>query len=62
MNAKEIEREFLINKDAWTPQDAGTHFKQGYLNAQKERVVRVRIEGSEADHQRCDYRRHALRI
>ena len=45
---KEIERKFLINKDAWTPQDAGTHFKQGYLNAQKERVVRVRIEGNKA--------------
>jgi adenylate cyclase len=46
--AKEIERKFLINKDAWTPQDAGTHFRQGYLNAQKERGVRVRIEGSQA--------------
>lgn len=26
----------------------GTHFKQGYLNSQKERVVRVRIEGTRA--------------
>jgi CYTH domain-containing protein len=43
---KEIERKFIINKDAWQPQDAGIHFKQGYLNSQKERVVRVRIEGS----------------
>ena len=46
--AKEIERKFLINRDAWKPQDAGISFKQGYLNSQKERVVRVRIEGSKA--------------
>jgi len=46
--AQEIERKFLVRKDAWTPRDEGTHFKQGYLNAQKERVVRVRIEGHKA--------------
>ena len=46
--AKEIERKYLINTAAWVPQGAGTHFKQGYLNAQKERVVRVRIEGAMA--------------
>jgi CYTH domain-containing protein len=45
---KEIERKFQVNLDAWKPQDAGIHFKQGYLNSQKERVVRVRIEGSQA--------------
>ena len=45
---KEIERKFVINQAAWTPQDAGIHFKQGYLNSQKERVVRVRIEGTVA--------------
>jgi adenylate cyclase len=43
---KEIERKFLVKAGAWIPQDAGTHFKQGYLNSQKERVVRVRIEGA----------------
>ncbi|MBL0088412.1 MAG: CYTH domain-containing protein [Ideonella sp.] len=42
---KEIERKFVIDQAAWTPRDAGIHFKQGYLNSQKERVVRVRIEG-----------------
>ena len=42
---KEIERKFVINRADWTPQDGGIHFKQGYLNSQKERVVRVRIEG-----------------
>lgn len=46
--ASEIERKFVVNQDAWKPQDAGTHFKQGYLNTQKERVVRVRIEGNQA--------------
>ncbi len=46
--AKEIERKFLVQTGAWTPRDAGIHFKQGYLNTQKERVVRVRIEGEKA--------------
>ena len=44
----EIERKFLIRHGAWTPSGSGTHFKQGYLNSQKERVVRVRIEGTRA--------------
>lgn len=46
--SKEIERKYLVKPGAWTPRDAGMHFKQGYLNSQKERVVRVRIEGSVA--------------
>ena len=45
---KEIERKYLVRPGAWTPADGGTHFKQGYLNSQKERVVRVRIEGAAA--------------
>ena len=45
---KEIERKYLVNVDAWKPQGDGIHFKQGYLNSQKERVVRVRIEGTKA--------------
>lgn len=45
---KEIERKYLVKAGAWTPQGPGTHFKQGYLNSQKERVVRVRIEGTTA--------------
>lgn len=45
---KEIERKFLVREDAWKPQGEGIHFKQGYLNSQKERVVRVRIEGTKA--------------
>jgi len=45
---KEIERKYLVKQETWKPQADGTHFKQGYLNAQKERVVRVRIEGAKA--------------
>lgn len=45
---KEIERKYLVDTTKWTPQGGGTHFKQGYLNSQKERVVRVRIEGDRA--------------
>jgi adenylate cyclase len=45
---KEIERKYLVKPGAWTPHGAGTHFKQGYLSSQKERVVRVRIEGEAA--------------
>lgn len=43
--AKEIERKFLVTLAAWTPQSGGKYYKQGYLNSQKERVVRVRIAG-----------------
>lgn len=45
---KEIERKYVINQALWQPQGSGIHFKQGYLNSQKERVVRVRIEGEKA--------------
>ena len=40
------------------------HFKQGYLNSQKERVVRVRIEGDrgQAHDQGRDHRRHPLGV
>lgn len=43
--AKEIERKFLVKLEAWKPLSAGKYYKQGYLNSQKERVVRVRIAG-----------------
>lgn len=43
--AKEIERKYLVKLEAWTPRDPGKYYKQGYLNSQKERVVRVRIAG-----------------
>lgn len=44
---REIERKYLVTA-AWVPQGEGTHFQQGYLSSQKERVVRVRIEGDRA--------------
>ncbi len=43
---REIERKFLVKQGAWTPQGPGVHFQQGYLSSRKERVVRVRIEGT----------------
>lgn len=46
--AREIERKFLVRKDAWVPRNPGVLFTQGYLNSQKERVVRVRLEGTAA--------------
>ena len=44
----EIERKFLVDLNAWVPQGPGVHFKQGYLNTDKERVVRIRAEGDKA--------------
>jgi CYTH domain-containing protein len=38
----EIERKFLLTGDAWKELARGTHYRQGYLNSQKERTVRVR--------------------
>jgi CYTH domain-containing protein len=46
--AQEIERKFLVRREVWKPVGAGTPFRQGYLSAHKERVVRVRIAGGEA--------------
>ena len=45
--AIEIERKFLVTGDAWR-QGAGTLFRQGYLNRDKQRTVRVRIAGEQA--------------
>lgn len=38
----EIEKKFLLNGDAWRKLAKGTFYRQGYLNSQKERTVRVR--------------------
>ncbi len=43
----EIERKFLVNGDAWRNAPATT-IRQGYLNRDKERTVRVRIAGDRA--------------
>ena len=44
----EIERKFLVDTTQWTPRDAGTVFRQGYLSSHRERTVRIRLEGDRA--------------
>jgi CYTH domain-containing protein len=44
----EIERKFLVDSHVWRPAGTGVLIRQGYLSSQKERVVRVRIAGSDA--------------
>jgi adenylate cyclase len=46
--AREIERKYLVDVTAWQPQGTGTPYVQGYLNSQKERTVRVRLDGATA--------------
>lgn len=43
--AVEIERKFLVVDDRWRKNAMGTLFRQGYLSAEPERTVRVRVEG-----------------
>lgn len=38
----EIERKFLLTGEDWKALAGGIHYRQGYLNSQKERTVRVR--------------------
>ncbi|MEE9910234.1 MAG: CYTH domain-containing protein [Deltaproteobacteria bacterium] len=45
--ALEIERKYLVTGNGWK-QAQGVHFIQGYLNRDKERTVRVRVEGEKA--------------
>jgi CYTH domain-containing protein len=42
--AEEIERKFLVQGDAWRTTE-GTIYRQGYLNTDKHRTVRVRVVG-----------------
>jgi len=44
---KEIERKFLVKNDSYRKFAEGKHYHQGYLNSQKERVVRVRTIGND---------------
>lgn len=41
----EIERKFLLSGDGWRSLGQPVLLRQGYLSSQRERVVRVRIEG-----------------
>ncbi len=42
----EIERKFLVTGDSWRRGVTGTLFRQGYLCAEPERTVRVRLAGA----------------
>lgn len=44
----EIERKFLVRKTDWEALGEGTVFRQGYLPAGGETVVRVRLDGAKA--------------
>jgi adenylate cyclase len=44
---KEIERKFLVKGDSWRSLAEGVPYRQGYLNTEKLRTVRVRTVGSE---------------
>jgi len=41
----EIERKFLVSDDSWRENAMGILFRQGYLSAEADRTVRVRLEG-----------------
>lgn len=45
---KEIERKFVVTSDDFKKEAEGVYIHQGFLNTDKERVVRVRIYGEEA--------------
>jgi adenylate cyclase len=45
---KEIERKFLVKGDVWRSLAEGTAYRQGYLNNDKERTVRIRTIGAKA--------------
>lgn len=40
--ATEIEKKFLLHDESWRGLAQGKRYRQGYLNAEKERTVRVR--------------------
>ena len=43
--AKEIERKFLVKNESFKLFSTGVIYRQGYLNRDKERTVRVRVAG-----------------
>jgi adenylate cyclase len=44
----EIERKFLVDKGLWKPAGEGALYRQGYICADAERIVRVRVAGRRA--------------
>jgi CYTH domain-containing protein len=45
---KEVERKYLVKGDAWRVLAKGAYYRQGYLNSDKERTVRIRSTGDKA--------------
>jgi CYTH domain-containing protein len=45
---KEVERKYRVSGEAWRALGRGTHYRQGYLNSNKERTVRIRSTGEKA--------------
>ncbi|MGH7331774.1 MAG: CYTH domain-containing protein [Candidatus Rokuibacteriota bacterium] len=45
---KEIERKYLVKGNAWRGLAKGVRYRQGYLNRDKERTVRIRSTGDKA--------------
>lgn len=48
MGNVEIERKFLVRSEAWRGRSKGILFRQGFLAADPQRTVRVRIAGDRA--------------
>ena len=46
--AKEIERKFLVRDESFKLFSTGVLYRQGYLNRDKERTVRIRVAGDQA--------------
>ena len=44
---QEIERKFLVTGDGWRGHARGVRFRQGFLSTEPERVVRVRVAGTQ---------------
>jgi CYTH domain-containing protein len=44
----EVERKYLVAGDAWRAMARGIHYRQGYLNRDPERTVRIRSTGHKA--------------
>lgn len=45
---KEVERKYRVSGEAWRALGRGTLYRQGYLNSDKERTVRIRSTGEKA--------------
>lgn len=45
---KEVERKYRVSSEAWRALGRGIHYRQGYLNSNKERTVRIRSTGEKA--------------